>query len=474
MNKPKYQQIIDDLLHAINSGELESGMKLPSQRALAEQYHVNRSTIVTVMDILKSYGVVDSRERSGIYVSNHGWNKYVHNNLNWQDYIGNSPTANNQFYIREINRCEFLDNMVRLGTGELSPELIPNATFKKIIQEDIAQHLSSNYEAPQGSLALRTQVKRLVARRGISCSVDEICITSGALQGLKLIADGLLVPESKIIVETPSYINSIRTWHKIHSKMVSLSITYIKNNIHALFNEDVDYSNSIFYCNPTLHNPTSNTYSFAEKEQIFAQCKKKGIPIVEDDIYSELWFDGTPPQTLKSLDSSHHVLYLGSLSKTVSPGLRIGWIIGNKSVIRHLADLKMQNDYGASSISQFIATKWLEMYHDDHITYIKKQLMERKQLMTEALTTYFADIGSWQDVKGGFYIWFKFHIPLDMKKLFQLAIESNLLIHPGEIYSIKEKYSMRFSYAYIDKDQIHDSLQKLRHLIDQNHIHPKR
>ncbi len=121
--------------------------------------------------------------------------------------------------------------------------------------------------------------------------MDNICITSGAVQGLKLIADGLLVPQSKIIIETPSYINSIRTWHNIKSKMIPLSINYIKQNINNIFKISSNYKNSIFYCIPTLHNPTQNTYTKEEKQKIIDQCQKNGIPIVEDSIYSDLWFD---------------------------------------------------------------------------------------------------------------------------------------------------------------------------------------
>lgn len=474
MEKPIYQKIIDDMLRDINNGQLEVGMKIPSQRALTQKYGVNRSTIVHVIDILKSYGVLESKERKGIYVSKNKWNEYVSNNLNWQDYIGNSINQNNQYYIREINRCEFIPEMVRLGTGELSPELIPNDTFHEIISKDLSRQLTSNYEAPKGNIQLRQQVKELVKKRGIECSVEEICITSGALQGLKLIADGLLIPKSKIIVETPSYINSIRTWHKIHSKMIPLSIDYIRNNIHAIFKEDEDYSNSIFYCNPTLHNPTSHTYTLKEKEQILEQCKAKGIPVVEDDIYSELWFEGPIPKSMKELDTSHNVLYLGSLSKTVSPGLRIGWLIGNERVINHLADLKMQNDYGASSISQFIATKWLEHYHETHIEDIKCNLKRRKDMMQDALTESFSDIGRWSKVEGSFYIWFKFNESIDLKRLFQLAIEEGLLIHPGEIYSEKEKHSLRFSYSYIDEHDIKESIYKLRTIIDKENLLNKR
>lgn len=466
MTKAKYQQIVDDILQDINHGILEVGMKLPSQRTLAEKYNVNRTTLIYAIEILKSYGVIEARERSGIFVANSRWNEYILNNLSWQDYIGNSTTKNNQYYIQEINRCEFMDNMIRLGTGELSPTLIPNSTFKKIIRDDIHESLTSNYEAPKGSIELRKQIQNLVKKRGINCSIEEICITSGALQGLKLIADGLLVPKSKIIVESPSYINSIRTWHKIHSKLVSLNIEYIKNNINKIFKEDEDYINSIFYCNPTLHNPTGNTYTDEEKEKILDQCRAKGIPVVEDDIYSELWFNGTQPSTLKALDKSNNVLYLGSLSKTVSPGLRIGWIIGNERVISHLADLKMQNDYGASSISQFIAKEWLTHYHDDHLIWIKQELIRRKDIMIRALSKYFSDIGSWKESDGSFYIWFKFNKKLNMKKLFQNAVANNLLIHPGEIYSKKESDSLRFSYSYINPDDIDISLKKLRKIVD--------
>ncbi|WP_244625420.1 GntR family transcriptional regulator [Macrococcoides canis] len=204
MNKPKYQRIIDYILKEINEGRLEVGMKLPSQRMLAKKFGVNRTTIITVLDTLKSYGVLESRERRGTYVANSRWNEYVHNNLSWQNYIGNSPAKNNQFYIQEINRCEFVEGITRLGTGELSPELIPNNTFKEIINKDVFDQLSTNYEAPKGNILLREEVKRLANKRGTHCEIDEIYITSGALQGLKLISDGLLIPKSKIIVESPS------------------------------------------------------------------------------------------------------------------------------------------------------------------------------------------------------------------------------------------------------------------------------
>ncbi|WP_447083963.1 aminotransferase-like domain-containing protein, partial [Staphylococcus aureus] len=216
---------------------------------------------------------------------------------------------------------------------------------------------------------------------------------------------------------------------------------------------------------PTLHNPTQNTYTKEEKQKIIDQCQKNGIPIVEDSIYSDLWFDEKRPMPMKSLKNSDNVLYLGSLSKTVSPGLRIGWIVADKNVINHLSDLKMQNDYGASSISQYIATKWLNTYHEKHISELKLELKKRKDIFIDALKTHLSMYGSWNDPSGSFYIWFEFSISINVKKLFNESIKENILIQPGEIYDSNYKNYIRFSYSYIDENDINRSLKKLSNII---------
>ena len=247
--------------------------------------------------------------------------------------------------------------------------------------------------------------------------------------------------------------------------MIPLSINYIERNINNIFKISSNYKNSIFYCIPTLHNPTQNTYTKEEKQKIIDQCQKNGIPIVEDSIYSDLWFNTEKQVPMKSLKNSDNVLYLGSLSKTVSPGLRIGWIVADKNVINHLSDLKMQNDYGASSISQYIATKWLNTYHEKHIDKLKVELIERKNLFIEALKKHLSIYGSWNDPDGSFYIWFKFSISINVKTLFNESIKENILIQPGEIYDSNYKNYIRFSYSYIDESDIDRSLKKLSSII---------
>ncbi|MDK9857495.1 aminotransferase-like domain-containing protein [Staphylococcus equorum] len=467
MFKPKYKKIIDDIISKINDETFERGMKLPSQRKMANYYDVNRSTIIQALDILQSYGVIEGKERSGLYLSDNKWSTYINNNTNWQKYISNSSSKNNQYFIQMINKLEFESNLTRLSTGELSPDLIPNEKFKEILSTSEKDLLNTNYEHPQGSLKLRQAISNHVKKLGIICNEENICITSGALQGLKLIADGLLVPQSKIIIETPSYINSIRTWHNIRADIKHIPIFEIKRNINNIFNATSAYNNSIFYCIPTLHNPTTNSYTIDEKQKLITQCKEAGIPIVEDDVYGDLCFDDERPLPLKSFADNDNILYLNSLSKTVSPGLRIGWIIGKPSVVQHLADLKMQNDYGASSLSQFVATEWLNApsYHESHLIKLKQELLNKRDVFLHSLDKHLSLLGTWKKPKGSFYIWFKLNKPVDMKILFDEAIKHKILINPGEIYDTKSKNYIRFSYSYIYNNDIDEALKTLSELI---------
>lgn len=467
MFKSKYKQIIDDIISQIDSGDLEQGMQLPSQRDMASLYQVNRSTVIQALDILKSQGIIEGREKQRLYVSGNTWHTYIKNNINWQNYISHSTTKNNQYFVQQINKLEFHTNMIRLGTGELAPDLIPNEQFKEILSKCHTPVLNTNYEPPQGNLKLREAVAQYMQKLGVSCTVDHICITSGALQGLKLIADGLLIPQSKIIVESPSYINSIRTWHNMRADIQQISISDIKSNINNIFKAHSQYTNSIFYCIPTLHNPTQHSYSTEEKQKIIMQCEQHGIPIVEDDVYGDLYFKHDRPKPLKSFDTNDNILYLNSLSKTVSPSLRVGWIVAKPSVAAHLADLKMQNDYGASSISQYIATQWLThpQYHDQHLKMLKNQLLIKRNLLLESLKKYFSDFGSWSTPEGSFYIWFQFKFSIDMKRLFDEAIAENILINPGEVYDKDARDCIRFSYAYVDAEDIDETLKHLSKII---------
>ncbi len=202
------------------------------------------------------------------------------------------------------------------------------------------------------------------------------------------------------------------------------------------------------------------------RKEIIKICEKEQLPIIEDDIYRELWIDEPPPAPLKSIDKHGHVLYVGSLSKTLSPGLRIEWIIGPEPVIDRLSDIKMQTDYGSSSLSQRVAAAWIHKgFYEDHVANVRIQLKERRQIMIRSLNKYCTDIASWDIPSGGFFIWLKIVPSIPMKKLFSEALSKGILLNPGRIYEEESDQYIRLSYGYASLEQMTNGIKLLSELI---------
>ncbi len=195
-------------------------------------------------------------------------------------------------------------------------------------------------------------------------------------------------------------------------------------------------------------------------------CQKERLPIIEDDVYRDLWLDAEPPLPLKALDDSGLVLYVSSLSKTMGPGLRIGWVAGPEPIIRRLADLKMQHDYGSSILSQWVAAEWLRRdLETSHLQNLRQELRRRRSFMLKYLEENFSSLAEWNIPAGGFYIWIKLNRPLSMPALFQAACKKNILLNPGTIYDQTSNQYLRLSYAYASPEEMNYGLHELSKLI---------
>jgi GntR family transcriptional regulator of abcA and norABC len=180
---------------------------------------------------------------------------------------------------------------------------------------------------------------------------------------------------------------------------------------------------------------------------------------VEDDIYRELWLDEMPPPPLKAMDKNGQVLYMGSLSKTLSPGLRIGWVAAPEPVIDRLADLKMQTDYGSSSLSQRVAEKWLSTgLYQKHMERVREQLRIRRNTALNTLDAHLSGLAEWNSPEGGFFIWLKVPSSIPIRSLYRQAILRKLLINPGSIYSDGPNHFIRISYAYASLGELQEGI----------------
>jgi len=208
-------------------------------------------------------------------------------------------------------------------------------------------------------------------------------------------------------------------------------------------------NSSILYTIPTNHNPTGISMSERRREELITFCTANRLSIIEDGAYQELCYEGNHPKTLKSMDKTGMVIYWGSASKSFAPGLRIGWLIAAEPIVQRLGDVKMQMDYGASSISQWAFAELLSSgMYSKHLIDLKGELLRRRNHALSVLEHYYDDIAKWNIPTGGFYIWLTLKKPLNIERLFENSVKANILLNPGDIYDFEHNNSLRLSYAY--------------------------
>lgn len=464
---PLYQQIKTYIKNKIATGEWPINSKLPPQRTLARIFQVNRSTLTIALDDLIADGLLESKIGSGTKVANNTWSLLTSTPpVNWTSYLDLGLHLPNLHTIQEINQLEFNPKLIRLGTGELSPEIFPKAMMDFILKKLPERINALGYEEPRGLPFLREQISSYLASLGIHASPSSILIVSGALQALQLICTSLLPKASTLLLEQPSYLFSLKLFQSMNMEFCGIPLDEEGIELEPISFHKKYKNVNLLYTIPCFHNPTGITMTETRRRNLIALCQKEQLPVIEDDVYRELWLDEPPPIPLKALEKEGLVLYLGSLSKSLSPGLRIGWIIGPEPVIERLADIKMQNDYGSSSLSQWAAAEWFASgLYQKHLEEVRIQLRIRRQVATQSLETHFSDIGTWQFPKGGFYIWLFLRQPISMEKLFTLALHHGLLIHPGNIYDTLSNRHLRLSYSYATLPELEKGLFLLSTLI---------
>ncbi|MFD2370462.1 PLP-dependent aminotransferase family protein [Brevibacillus sp. GCM10020057] len=462
---PVYLQIVAYLKGKIASGDWPVHTALPTQRALAAAFGVNRSTVVTALEELKAEGLIEATVGSKTVVSNNTWSLLQHAPPpDWLGYVQQGLHPPNSPTIQDINRCEPDPRYIRLGTGELSPRLLPAKQMEEVLAA-MGGKVPLGYAEPKGLLQLRQAISGYLRTRGVEASPASILVVSGALQALQLISLGILQQGSGILVEQPSYLYSLPLFLS-GMRLVGVAMDEEGIRPEAVARQKQLHNAALLYTIPSYHNPTGTLMSDRRREQLLAACMRERLPILEDDVYGELWFDQPGPLPLKSRDANGQVLYVGSLSKTLSPGLRIGWIVGPEPVIERLADVKMQTDYGASSLSQAVAAEWLASgKYGEHVGRMREALRGRRNHVLRLLDRWFGDLAEWQVPAGGFYIWLRLRRAVSMRALFSRALAAGILLNPGYVYDQSDNCHLRLSFAYAVEDELEQALFTVSRLL---------
>ncbi|PLS25045.1 PLP-dependent aminotransferase family protein [Bifidobacterium imperatoris] len=474
--RPVTEQIVDFMCGRIASGAWPIGSRLPSQRALADAFGVNRSTVIAAVEELADYGIVEGRHGAGTRIVSNTWSLMLSGAPDWADYVASGFFKANNDTIQSINRYEFDSAKTRLGTGELDPRLFPREMWRRVACEAADEIDSLGYPPPEGLDVLREAVASHMRSWNVDCNPEQVLISSGALQGLQMISVSLLSSGSTVYAEAPSYIKSLQVFQSAGMRLAGVPMGVDGLDVHALDaslreragtgsgpgprsgqgsgGNGGKNSSAVLYTIPTNHNPTGLTMPADRRHLLIDACVANRLPIIEDCAYQDLVFDGDAPTSLKAFDDTGMVITVGSASKSLAPGLRIGWVVADERIVHRLADVKMQMDYGASTLSQWVFARFLTSgMYGEYLEQLRAELRRRRDAALETLERLFSVRAHWNVPQGGFYIWLTFDEPVRMGRLFQRALEHGVLLNPGDIYDFAGDNSLRLSYAYTTPEE---------------------
>lgn len=450
-----YQQIADDIERRISYGEFPPGSQLPSERKLAEQLGVNRSTVILAYAELRALGIIESRTGSGTRVSKYKWGATPKHTPNWHRYVEGGSFLPNLPFLRRIREALQKDKtLIDFASGELGADLSPVKEINMLIDENhYTEYLG--YDNPQGFVPLREAlVSYLSHYRGIQTTESSILITSGSQQSLYLITQCLLTPGDAVAIEDPSYCYSLPMFQSAGLRLFRLPV-----DDHGVRPEDVralykKHRIKMVFLNPNYQNPTGAVLDAERRVELLNVASELGLPIVEDDPFSLTSYAGTPPLPLKSMDSIGSVVYIGSFSKMAASGLRVGWMVAPHSVVDRLADARQQMDFGLSVVPQQVAAQFLKSSHiQPHLERLRMHLLYKRDLLIDALQTDLPDLVSFTIPQGGLHLWCKIKPEVNDNKLLEEAIRNGVIFVPGSVYGSDSGY-VRFTFARPKADEI--------------------
>ncbi len=351
--------------------------------------------------------------------------------------------------------------MIFFGGGYPDPDVFPvtalEQAFAKVIATSGKEALQ--YSASIGLPKLRKQIAERMKREHVECAQDNILILQGAQQGLDLVARLFINKGDTIITEAPTFLGALGAFAACEPNYETVQVDENGLNtdaLEALLQQKPDAK--LLYTIPDYHNPTGVTMSLERRKALIDIANRYDLIIIEDTPYREVYFDAPPPLPLKSLDTENRVIYLGSFSKILSPGLRLGWAVASQELIEKLTLLKLGADTQCSTLNMAAVSCLLEDYDlDAHIIRTRAHYKKRKDKMLDAMRTELPQDIRFTDPSGGLFTWMTFPEDFDSRKfLLECAIpEFEVGYVPGEAFYAK---TPEINHARISFSTVADNL----------------
>ena len=431
-----YMEVADRIEQLIEKKALKVGDKLLSTRALSKEQGISLSTAFQAYYYLESKGLIEARPQSGYYVKFSP--QHTLDIPTCCDPVDEAVPVSVDEMISSVYHDLRSDKILSLNLGAPHPSLLPAAKLNKSVMHVLRSSKDSclGYEHVQGNEVLRKQIARLSFNWGGALSEDDIVVTAGCMEALSLCLRAVTQPGDAVAAEGPTFYGILQAMQTLGLKVVEIptdpcsgiDLDYLEQSI-IKFNIKA----CLFVCN--FNNPTGSVIPDEKKKQLVEMLAKREIPLIEDDIYGEMFFGKVRPKTCKTFDKKGLVLQCASFSKTLAPGYRIGWAVPGRFKEKVIS-LKRMNNIATNTLAQGAIAHFLQNgRYELHLRHLRKALHTNSLRYIQSVSDFFPEDTKITRPQGGFALWVEVNKKVDTYRLHKKALKHKIGIAPGQIFS---------------------------------------
>jgi DNA-binding transcriptional MocR family regulator len=461
-----YRKLADELAGLIQGGGFQPGDRLPGVRRQAQLRQLSIATVISAYRQLEDWGLLEVRNRSGFYIRNRPLARVSPPRIHVTT-MRPAPVTGQDMVLQLIKAASD-PAVVQLGAAVPSAEFLPTRAIEQALSKAARNHRvrAANYEFSPGAPELRRQLSRRLAEAGCAVHPDNLVITNGCQEALTLALRSVTRPGDVVAIESPTFYGLLQVIESLGLEALEIpAIPHTGMSLEALELALGRWPIKACVVTPNFSNPLGCTMPDDNKRRLVKMLKARAVVLIEDDIYGDLGFSHARPSLLKSLDED--VILCSSVSKSLSPGLRVGWIAGGAHQER-IEYMKYVLNLATATVPQLAVADLLENgQYERHLRRVRIDYARAVTRMTEAVVHTFPEGTKISQPQGGFVIWLELPGNIDSFDLARQALAAGISIAPGPIFSASQKYSsfIRLSCACEWSSRVERALVKLAGLL---------
>ena len=466
---PIYLQISSGIKDLILAGKLPEGFRLPPERRLARSLGVNRSTVLAAYRELKADALVDAHVGRGTAVlPRHSVPAAPGPTqpIPWRQLVREDGPRAQDPLVRDLLQLTERADIISLSVGLPAAELLPLDAVRRVMSallEEVGAPLLLHCPT-EGTSSFRETIAGMLVTRGIRCAPGEVLVTSGSQQGLDLAVRAFVEPGDAVVVEEPSFFGALQAFRRAPARLLGVPVDADGMRTDVLESLLARHRPKLIYSLPTFQNPSGAVMSLERRRHLLDLAYRYQVPIVEDDPYGELRYDGPALPSLAALDEHGYVMYLSSFSKVLFPGMRVGFLVAPRPALRQLALAKQAMDLHSSTAGQHLIERLIrDGHYARHLKTVRAEYRHRRDLMDEALRSHAPEGVSWSKPSGGFYFWCRFPNAIAQAQLLARAAESRVSYLPGDACFADEPSEnyLRLNFTFPPPEAIGEGVERL-------------